>query len=99
MDYKERAKKIELYRLLYIVGLISTLASYVTGAVLSGLGFTVVGGIFLGLSIVLALGASASQVYAAVLESDQVYIDAGMTPPRLRKRHKTCKWHEDKILL
>ena len=98
MNFKERAKKIELYRLLYIVGLILTLASYVTAAVLLGLGFTVVGGIFLALSIVLARVIDSTSARGFDLsgirsgpESDQVYIDAGMTPPRFKKRFKTSK--------
>ena len=91
MNHRERAKKIELYGLLYIVGLISTLASYVTGALLLGAGLNIAGTICLGLAIALALGAASCQVYASVLESDQIYIDSGMTPPRFKKRCKTSK--------
>ena len=91
MTTKERERKIERLERLYVVGLVLTCLAFASAGILLSLDRLLLGYIMLGSSLLIALVAGTAQVHAAVLTSDQIYIDQGMVPPRYRSKHKGNK--------
>ena len=91
MTTKERERKIERLERLYVVGLLLTCLAFASAAIILSMDRLLLGYIMLGASLLIAIGAGTAQVHAAVLTSDQIYIDQGMVPPRYRSKHKGDK--------
>lgn len=86
MTRQEREKRIDTCERYYFIGVVACLLAFMGAALCLFIELNVLGYILLGLSVVIAAAAGGAQVYGSILESDQIYIDHGMTPPRYRSK-------------